>query len=323
MQSNTIVVLTGGTGTVKLLKGLNKVIPEKLVIITNTGDDFDYYGIRVSPDTDSLIYALSNQLDEKKMWGLKDETFVTQKIIRNMDIEKEPVAEWFNLGDKDLGYCLYREYLQKQGKTFSESVDIIKNKLQITPLIVPMTESMVTTYFTTQDGKRYHMEEFFIRLQSKEPIEKIEYENADTAKVSRKLLKKIQEAKVIILGPSNPITSIGPILAIKEIKKAIKESKALKIAISPIIGREAYSGPAKIYMEAKGIEVSPIGVFKFYQELADHYYFDQSDRKDFEVILKELGQKQKREIYFENIIFDTEEKQVTFAKQLVKKYQIN
>ena len=125
MQSNDIVVLTGGTGTVKLLKGLNKVVPEKLVIVTNTGDDFDNFGIRVSPDTDSVIYALSSQLDEKKMWGLKDETFVTQQIIRNMDIEKEPVAEWFNLGDKDLAHCLYREYLQKKGKTFAESVDII------------------------------------------------------------------------------------------------------------------------------------------------------------------------------------------------------
>ena len=186
-----------------------------------------------------------------------------------------------------------------------------------------MAESRVTTYFTTQEGKRYHFEEFFIKLHSQGPIQRIEFENADEAKIAVELLIKIQEAKIIILGPSNPITSIGPILAIKKIKNAIKESKALKIVISPIIGRDAYSGPAKIYMEAKGIEVSPLGVFNYYQELADHYYFDQSDKKEFEAVLKEQAQKEKKEIHFENIIFDSEEKQIAFAKQLLKKYRIS
>ena len=315
-----MLVLTGGTGTVKLIKGLNAVIPEKLFIITNTGDDFNYYGLKVSPDTDAVVYALSNQLDEKKMWGLKEETFVTQGILKNIDTNPDPVAQWFNLGDKDLAYCLYRDYLMKQGKTFTESVEIIKNKLRIIPQIVPMSDSDVTTYFTTQDGKVYHFEEFFIKLRSQEPIKKIEFVKADEAIVSEKLLQAIEQTKVIIIGPSNPITSIGPILAIKDIKNAIIKSNALKIVVSPIIGREAYSGPAKIYMQANGIEVSPVGVFNYYKELADHYYFDASDKKEFEQELTALAKKTGKKIFFEDIIFDTAEKQINFAKHLVETY---
>lgn len=322
METHSIVVLTGGTGTVKLLKGLNKIIPEKLVIITNTGDDFNYYGVKVSPDTDAVLYALSDQLDESKMWGLKEETFETQKIIKKVDNSPDPVANWFNLGDKDLAYCLYREFLLKQGKSFTEAVEIIKKQLQLTPQILPMADSPVTTYFTTTDGQKYHMEEFFIRLQSQKPIQSIEYVNAEKAEVNERLLKEIGKAKVIVIGPSNPISSIGPILAIKEIKEAIKASNALKIAISPIIGREAYSGPAKIYLEAKGVEVSPVGIFNYYKDLADHYYFDASDKREFELLLTKKAKKHNKEVYFEDIFFNTTEKQVAFADKLIKKYDL-
>ncbi len=322
MESNSVVVLTGGTGTVKLLKGLNKVIPDNLVILTNTGDVFDYYGLKVSPDTDAVLYALSEKLDETKMWGLKDETFETQTIIKSMDKAPEPIAGWFNLGDKDLAYCLYREYLLKQGKSFTEAVKIIKNRLGLVPRIYPMADSEVTTYFTTEDGKVHHFEEFFIKLRSEEPIQSIDYVNADKAKVNAELLREIETAKVIIIGPSNPITSIGPILAIKEIKEAILKSDALKIVISPIIGRVAYSGPAKIYMEAKGIEVSPVGIYDYYKEIADHLYFDTSDKTEFEPLVAKVAQQEKKEIYFDDIFFDTAEKQLAFATKLVKKYNL-
>lgn len=322
MESNTIVVLTGGTGTVKLLKGLHKIIPEKLVIITNTGDDFNYYGLKVSPDTDAVLYALSDQLDESKMWGLKEETFETQKIIKKIDNSPDPVANWFNLGDKDLAYCLYREFLLKQGKTFTEAVQIIKNQLQLKSQIFPMADSPVPTHVTTKDGQVYHFEEFFIRLGSQAPIQSMDYVDTEKAEVSEKLLEEIKKAKIIIIGPSNPITSIGPILAIKEIKEAIKSSNALKIALSPIIGREAYSGPAKIYMEAKGIEVSPVGIFNYYKDLADHFYFDATDKNEFEQLLSEMAKENNKEIYFEDIFFNTTEKQLTFATKLVKKYDL-
>lgn len=322
METHSIVVLTGGTGTVKLLKGLYRIIPEKLVILPNTGDDFNYYGLKVSPDTDAVLYALSDQLDESKMWGLKDETFETQKIIKKIDNSPDPVANWFNLGDKDLAYCLYREYLVQQGKTFTEAVQIITRQLQLKSQIFPMADSPVTTYFTAQDGRVYHFEEFFIRLKSQEPIQAIEYVGAAEAEVNERLLEELKKAKVILIGPSNPITSIGPILAIKKLKEAIKSSKALKIVISPIIGREAYSGPAKIYMEAKGIEVSPVGIFNYYQDLADHYFFDASDKTEFEALLTEKAKENKKEIYFEDIFFNTTEKQVTFATKLIKKYDL-
>ena len=160
MQQRDFVVLTGGTGTVKLLKGLQELIPNNLVILTNTGDDFNYYGLKVSPDTDAVLYALSGQLDEAKMWGLHGDSFETQKIIKKLDSENDPVAGWFNLGDKDLAYCLFRDNLLKNGKTFTESVQIVAQQLGLEPIIFPMSDTPVTTYFTTKDNKTYHFEEF-------------------------------------------------------------------------------------------------------------------------------------------------------------------
>lgn len=319
MESDYIVILTGGTGTVKLIKGLNNLVPEKMVIITNTGDDFNYYGLKVSPDTDAVLYALSGQLDEQKMWGLKEDTFVSQKILKQVDVEEKPVAEWFNLGDKDLAYCLYRDFLLKKGKTFTEAVDIMKTKLQVIPAIFPMSNTEVTTFFDTTEGT-FHFEEFFIKYHSEIPIKNIEYRNIEKAVPAEKLLELLSKAKLIIIGPSNPITSIGPILAIKKIKKAIMESKAKKIVISPIIGRNAYSGPAKIYMEAKGIEVSPKGVYDYYKDIGEDFYFDKQDEVEFkELLTKSIGV-EKKNIYFEDILFSTTEKQINFAKLLLEKY---
>ena len=319
MSTDRILVLTGGTGTVKLLKGLNKLIPNNLDIITNNGDDFYYYGLKVCPDTDALVYALSGNLDESKMWGIKGDSFVTQHILQTIDGSETPVANWFNLGDKDLAYCLYRTFLLKSGKSLSEVVDHMKEKLSITPKIYPMSDTDITTYFTTMEDKAIHFEEFFIRLHSLVPIKNITFANVDKAKVSKDLILSIEQATLIIIGPSNPITSIGPILAIKDIKNAIQKSKAKKIIISPIIGREAFSGPAKTYMEARGIEVSPAGIYSIYKDIADEFYFDSTDEQEFGIMLGNQAREAGKKIFFADIIFNTEEKQVAFAAYLLKK----
>lgn len=322
MPSKDLVVLTGGTGTVKLINGLYRLIPEKVSIITNTGDDFIFYGLKVCPDTDSVLYSLGNLLNESNMWGLKDDTFEIGKILKKLDIKENKVADWFNLGDKDLAYCLFRTHLMNNGKTFTEATKLVQESIGINKNleILPMSDNPVTTFFTTTDGKVYHFEEFFIRLKSEKPIEKIDYVNAEVAGTSDQIIERIHNAKIILIGPSNPITSIGPILAIKEIKKAIKESNAKKVVISPIIGREAYSGPAKTYMEAKGIEVSPIGIFDFYKDLADEFYFATTDQDLFEKELTAKAQEFNKKVIFDDIIFHSAEKQLSFAEKFVSTY---
>ena len=322
MGQSDFVILTGGTGTVKLIKGFYNIIPDKMTIITNTGDDFDFYGLKVSPDTDSVLYSLSNLLDDSKMWGIKDDTFQVLRTLQSVDNSKKPVASWFNLGDKDLGYCLYRTNLLNSGKTLTEATALMKATLGITAEIIPMTNDLVTTYFTTTKNEKYHFAEFFIRLRSNEPIQKIDYVNSSTAKAPEGLLQKIRGAKMILLGPSNPITSIGPILAIREIKNAIRESNAKKVVISPITGTEAYSGPAKIYMEAKKVEVSPSGIFDYYKDLVDHFYFAESDREQYEEELTQRATENNKEVFFEDIFFPTPEKQLAFAKMFVNRYNL-
>ena len=207
----------------------------------------------------------------------------------------------------------------KSGKSLSEVVDHMKEKLSITPKIYPMSDTDITTYFTTMEDKAIHFEEFFIRLHSLVPIKNITFANVDKAKVSKDLILSIEQATLIIIGPSNPITSIGPILAIKDIKNAIQKSKAKKIIISPIIGREAFSGPAKTYMEARGIEVSPAGIYSIYKDIADEFYFDSTDEQEFGIMLGNQAREAGKKIFFADIIFNTEEKQVAFAAYLLKK----
>lgn len=322
---NDLVILTGGTGTVKLIKGfynLNYSISDKMTIVTNTGDDFEFYGLKVAPDTDAVVYSLSNLLDDSKMWGIKEDRFEVLKTLQSVDKGENSVAAWFNLGDKDLAYCLYRTHLMQSGKTLSEVTAHMKETLGINTEIIPMTNDQVTTFFTTKGNETYHFAEFFIRLQSKEPIKEINYVNAAFAKAPAGLVQKILDAKVILLGPSNPITSIGPILAIKEIKKAIIESSAKKVVISPITGNKAFSGPAKIYMEAKNVEASPFGIFDYYKDIADDYYFADSDKEQFEKGLTKRAVENNKQVFFEDIFFPTIEKQVAFAEKFKETYKL-
>ena len=298
MDSEPIVILSGGTGTPKLLKGWTQktsLPTEPLVIIPNTGDDWKFYGIHVSPDVDAVMYQLAGILDTAKMWGIKDDTF---KVITGLKMLLEDV--WFNLGDIDLGICLFRTHLLSQGYTLSEVTDIIRERLKIHYKIIPMSDDPVQTFFHTAKGT-FHLQEYYIKHHAQFPIEKVEYRGAENAKLPSLLRQTVDQASFILIGPSNPVSSIAPILY-PEMKKAISNSYCHKIVISPLIGSKVFSGPADKYLQAQGFTVSPIGINDFYYDTADTFVFHITDKN---LALEKLYPEKK--IFYKNILFNSAE----------------
>ncbi len=270
-----VVVLSGGTGTPKLLYGA-KFLFEKnnLTVIGNTGDDWDFYGIHVSPDVDAVLFTLSNQLDTAKWWGIKNDSFRVVEGLKHL--LKEDV--WFNLGDLDLSVSLFRTFLLKRGYTLTKATEIIKNKLNIPFNVFPMTDSQFATIIDTEIGKM-HLEEFWVKHHGDLEVNDVTFSyDASTCYLPDVILQELCNADIIVLGPSNPISSIGPILEVPGFRDALKKSSAKKIAISPIIGKQPVSGPAGKFMQAKGYEVSPLGVAECYESLIDYLVIHTSDK---------------------------------------------
>lgn len=315
-MSGPVVVLSGGTGTVKLVKGMDHIGVEDLVVVTNTGDDFDYYGLRISPDTDAVLYALAGLLDETKMWGVRGDSFVVRDTLRTLDTEDNSVVSWFNLGDVDLTHCLYRTYLMEEGHTLTEVTKVLAERLAVNPTIIPMSDDWVQTYFHTPDGV-YHLEEYFIRLGASKPIVQVEYRGSTTASVSEVLLDALRTARSIIIGPSNPISSIAPILAIPRLRTALEVSDAQKIVVSPLVGTSAISGPANHYLSSLGYEVSPTGIYDYYSSVADIFLFDKTDEEQYNWLVGRGGEEGKT-VRFTNILLPDLPTQSCFAQWLVK-----
>ena len=267
-----IVVLSGGTGTPKLLEGLIQLVsPEKLTIICNTGDDWSFYSMHVSPDLDSVIYNLVGLLDRSKYYGIIDDTTNIVKILQDLG---EDV--WFKLGDKDAGICLLRTHLINKGHSLTETTRKITSKFGIQATILPMTDSNVETWVESSKG-HIHLQEYWIREKGLPDILNVYYKNSSEAVPAPGVCEAIKNAKLVIVGPSNPISSIGPIIAIPGIRKALEATSAVRVGVSPIIGKKAFSGPAAVFMKAQGVEVSSIGVADYYNNLLDYLFVDETE----------------------------------------------
>ncbi|MHA1991150.1 MAG: 2-phospho-L-lactate transferase CofD family protein [Candidatus Hodarchaeales archaeon] len=304
----TIVILSGGTGTPKLLKGFDLIkqeINHKVVVIANTGDDWDFYGLYVSPDVDAVLYLLSGLLDTKKYWGIKNDTL---NAVESLKILQEDI--WFNLGDKDMGMCLYRTHLRSQGKSLTEITEILRKKLQIEFEVIPMSNDPIQTYFNTVEG-RFHLEEYFIKHRNKFKINSIDFDGADIASVPKEIKEILNRCKLLIIGPSNPVSSIGPILYPK-FKNELSKSTCPKVVVSPVIGQKAVSGPTEQYMLSQGFKSTPEGIIEFYKDVADIFIFHISDKNE------KLPEKYPdKKIYFENILFSNEDVVKDFARKLI------
>ena len=272
MNENYYVVLAGGIGAAKLIKGLAEVVkPELLKIIVNTGDDIELFGLKICPDLDIITYTLANLVDREKGWGFANETFNCLNILK-----KYYDTGWFSVGDKDLATHIYRTELFNEGFNKAEITNLICKRLGVKSNLLPMCNESVETFITTPSGTM-HFEEFFIKYQCKPKILKVEFKGIEEAVPVEGILGYIEKAKKIIVCPSNPIVSIGTILQVKGIKKALSQVKEKVFAISPIIEGASVKGPADKLMECIGLEVSCVGVARFYKEFLGHYIIDNRD----------------------------------------------
>jgi len=265
-------VLAGGTGAAKFLRGLVQVVPEEQVhVIVNVGDDTDVWGLHISPDIDSITYALAGKLDTLRGWGLVNETFRCLETI-----EAFGMPGWFRLGDQDLATHLTRTHLLRSGLSLSETVERMSKAMGVKARVLPATDDPVRTKVETPQGM-LGFQEFFVRDQWKPEVRSVSYAGATEARAPAVVLDSIRDAQLVIIAPSNPITSIGPILALHQVREALRCTRAEVIAISPLIGNAAVSGPAAKLMEACGYEVSPSGVARCYHDFLNNIVIDVRD----------------------------------------------
>ena len=280
-----ITALGGGVGAAKFLEGLASVSGEEpLNIIVNTGDDITLHGLKISPDIDTVIYRLSGMIDKKKGWGIEGDTFLCLEELKRLGEET-----WFNIGDRDFGTHIYRTHLSTQGHRASEIALKISRTFGIKEHIniVPMTDTGVETWIVTDQGEM-HFQEYLVKNHMKPSVIRVYIKNIDRAVPPPGVVNYIKEAQAVIICPSNPIISIGPILHVKGIRDALKSSEAKTIAISPLIGGASLKGPADRMMRGLGLEVSSTGVARLYRDFIDIMVIDEQDRDEAPKI-EELG----------------------------------
>ena len=267
-----IAALAGGTGAAKLLRGLAALVPPgALTVIGNTGDDALVWGLHVSPDLDTICYTLGGLIDERRGWGLRDETFRT---LGEMVRFGEPT--WFNLGDRDLATHLHRTRLLREGRTLTEVTAGIARDLGVRHAVLPMSDQPVRTRTLGPDGW-LGFQEYFVLEKTQVEVSEVEYAGAHAALPAPGVVEAIAAADAIIVCPSNPITSIGPILAVPGVARALEAAAATVLAVSPIIGGDAVAGPAARLMASCGIEVSAAGIASAYAPWLDALVMDIED----------------------------------------------
>jgi LPPG:FO 2-phospho-L-lactate transferase len=272
VNSAHYTVLAGGTGAAKFLHGLVRVVPEEDVhVIVNVGDDTDIWGLHVSPDIDSIMYGLAGRLDTERGWGVRDETFRCLE-----EISKYGMPDWFRIGDRDVATHITRTALLQSGFTLSEVTARMAASLGVKAAILPATDHPVRTKIETL-GETLSFQEFFVRERWQPSVRSVTYAGAAEAHAPPAVLNSIRDSRLVIVAPSNPITSVGPILAIHDIRDALRCTRAEVVAISPLIGHAAFSGPAAKLMEACGYEVSPSGIARCYHDFLDNIVIDEKD----------------------------------------------
>jgi LPPG:FO 2-phospho-L-lactate transferase len=269
-----LVALAGGTGAAKFLRGLARLAePGDLTIIVNTGDDAEIWGLHVSPDLDTVCYTLAGLIDEAKGWGLREESF---HALDQMARFGEPT--WFNLGDRDLATHLHRTRLLREGRALSEATRSIAASFGVPATVLPMSDDPVRTRLLGPEGW-LDFQEYFVRQKAQVDVRDVMYSGAGAAVPAPGVVEALRAAHAVIVCPSNPITSIGPILAVPGVTDALTETTATTVAISPIVGSDAVSGPAGRLMAASGLAVSAVGIARAYARWLDVLVFDEQDRR--------------------------------------------
>jgi LPPG:FO 2-phospho-L-lactate transferase len=269
-----IAILTGGTGGAKFIQGMAGFMdPRQLTVIVNTGDDLTWWGLHVSPDIDSVVYALAGQLSKERGWGLEGDTFECLARMKSMGSEA-----WFQLGDRDLATHLRRTQFLRGGATLTDATIEIAATFEVRSKVFPMSDDRVETRVLTDIGE-LSFQEYFVRERWQHVPQSIAFAGAAKARPAPGVLEAIRTATAVFLAPSNPITSIGPILAVPGIRNALRDTDATVVAVSPIIGERAVSGPAAELMRSAGLPVSCTGVAQAFKDFLDVLVIDDHDVK--------------------------------------------
>jgi LPPG:FO 2-phospho-L-lactate transferase len=265
------VVLAGGTGGAKLAAGMQDLLGEGLSVVVNTADDIEIAGVDVSPDPDLVTYWLSGEIDEERGWGIKGDSFVVfDRLV------KLGTPDWFRLSDRDLATCLYRRVFVAEGGSRTAAQAQIARALGVEAAVLPMCEERVRTRVRTADGWR-DLQQYLVAEHGAPPVEAIEIEGIGEASPTAQVLGAIGAADAIVIGPSNPVISIGPILAIPALRDAIAASAAPVVAVSPFVAGQVVKGPTDIFMRAVGRPVTAAGVASLYEGLIEAMICDEGD----------------------------------------------
>lgn len=272
MMDGKIVVLAGGVGAARFLQGLASLVePDRLVIIGNTGDDLELHGLHISPDLDTVAYTLACLADNDQGWGLAGDTFECLGALERFSHDT-----WFRLGDRDLATHLFRTSLLRQGLSLSEATRWICCGLKVEARLLPMSDDRVRTRIKTPDDT-LDFQVYFVQRQAQDEVRAISFEGAESAGPAPGVLESIKAAEAVIVSPSNPLISIGPILAVPGIRQALRDTPARIAAISPIVGGRALKGPADRMMRGVGLEASARQVAELYRDFCDVFILDHAD----------------------------------------------
>jgi LPPG:FO 2-phospho-L-lactate transferase len=274
-----VAALAGGVGAGKFLRGLIRTVPpEDLTVIVNTGDDVRIHGLHVSPDLDSVMYWLADVADRERGWGRAGETFRTTEELRRFGAPDS----WFSLGDLDLALHLFRSRLLERGSSLSAVTAEVVRKFEIRVRIIPMTDDPVETRVEVVDeggqAMDLHFQEYWVKRGARDEVKAIRYHGAESARPAGGVLDAIQEADAVLICPSNPLASIGPILAIPGIRDALAERRNRSAGVSPIVGGAPIRGMADRLLPAIGVEVSATGAALCYRGLVRGWVIDETDR---------------------------------------------
>ncbi|MGI8550705.1 MAG: 2-phospho-L-lactate transferase [Dehalococcoidia bacterium] len=267
-----IVVLAGGVGAARFLEGVLSVVPQtELTVISNTGDDLDFFGLRVCPDVDIVIYTLAGVVDNARGWGLLHDTFHTVTAMQRFGHDT-----WFNLGDHDLATSLHRSRRLADGASLSQVTAEIATAYGLSLSILPMSDDRVATRVQTPAGE-LAFQEYFVQRRTEDDVLGVRFSGSERAQPAAGVLEAIGKAEAVFIAPSNPIVSIGPILAVSGIREALQKTRASIVSVSPILGGETIKGPAAKMLRTLGHEVSARGVGLLYEDFLDALIIDQVD----------------------------------------------
>jgi LPPG:FO 2-phospho-L-lactate transferase len=272
MMGEDVVILAGGTGGAKLVRGMADVVgPERVAAIVNTGDDIEIYGSYVSPDPDLVSFWLADRIDDRG-WGLQGDTFAVMDALRSLGVDV-----WFNLGDRDLAWCLERARMLAEGVSATAALARLNEAIGVSARVLPMSDDPVRTWVRTASG--WHPFQHFMinkHISDEGLLEGLEFRGAEQAAPSAEVLAAIAGARAIVIGPSNPLASIAPILAVPGIREAMIAAEAPVVAVSPIVGGEVLKGPTASFMAFAALDCTADGVVDFYGELLDGIVADEN-----------------------------------------------